>query len=444
LTRRLVVFLSVVAAVAAVPASASAHGIGGRGDLPVPVHFFVAGATVVLVLSFLALGALWRQPRLQSGPDYRPTRLGGRWLDITLATVGVVGLFLVIAAGVFGESLRTNSAPVLVWVVLWLVIPFSGAVLGDLWRSINPWRTLSLAAGATEKDRPALAALGIWPAAGAFVAFTWLELVYRDSTEPLSLAAAALIYSIYAFGWVAYAGPRSGLEAGDAFTPYNELFGAIGPLDRGPDGKFRSRGWLRALPVVPQRPGLVAFAAAMLGSVTFDGLSATEWYGDTFGSAASEEWFGTLALLACVGAIAAAYLAASWIAGRMGDMTTLSVARSFAHTLVPIALAYAVAHYFTLVIFEGQTLFAAVSDPLGLGWDLFGTAGWRINFWLSPTGIWWVQLGAIVLGHVAAVVLAHDRALAVFPKESAVRTQYAMLGLMVALTGLGLVLLSAG
>jgi hypothetical protein len=123
----------------------------------------------------------------------------------------------------------------------------------------------------------------------------------------------------------------------------------------------------------------------------------------------------------------------------------LAIARSFAHTLVPIAVAYAVAHYATLIAFEGQLLFSAISDPLGLGWDLFGTAGWTIEYaWLSPTSVWYLQVGAIVLGHVAGVVLAHDRALALFPSDRAVRTQYAMLVLMVGLTALGLTILAAG
>jgi hypothetical protein len=123
----------------------------------------------------------------------------------------------------------------------------------------------------------------------------------------------------------------------------------------------------------------------------------------------------------------------------------MKIARSFAHTLVPIALAYAVAHYVTLVLFEGQFLFAAVSDPLGLGWDLFGTADWTVNYtWVSPTTIWYLQVGAIVTGHVVGVTLAHDRSLALFPPDRAVRTQYAMLVLMVCLTALGLSILAAG
>jgi hypothetical protein len=119
------------------------------------------------------------------------------------------------------------------------------------------------------------------------------------------------------------------------------------------------------------------------------------------------------------------------------------VAGRFAHTLVPIALAYAVAHYLTLILFEGQQLIAAVSDPFALGWDLFGTAERSVDFFITASEpIWYVQVGVIVTGHVLGVVLAHDRALADFGRE-AVRSQYAMLLLMVALTTLGLLILSA-
>ena len=117
-------------------------------------------------------------------------------------------------------------------------------------------------------------------------------------------------------------------------------------------------------------------------------------------------------------------------------------AARFAHTLVPIAFAYAFAHYFTLILFEGQLLISSLSDPFGLGWDLFGTAGRMVDFFLTPVAVWYVQVLAIVTGHVLGVVLAHDRALADYPAERAVRSQYAMLGLMVALTGLGLVILA--
>jgi hypothetical protein len=143
------------------------------------------------------------------------------------------------------------------------------------------------------------------------------------------------------------------------------------------------------------------------------------------------------------------YYAASAAAARLGGVTTGArhVATRFAHTLVPIGFAYAFAHYFTLILFEGQLFFSTLSDPFGLGWDLFGTADRRLDFSLiqqSRAWVWYLQVGIIVAGHVGGVILSHDRALVDFPRAKAVASQYAMLVLMVILTGLGLVILAAG
>lgn len=190
----------------------------------------------------------------------------------------------------------------------------------------------------------------------------------------------------------------------------------------------------------------------MIGTVTYDGMSGTPWWDDfsfaLVGANQSTMWFKTIALVAVVAVIGGAYAAASWWASRIAGPNgpgPAEVAGSFAHTLVPIALAYAFAHYFTLIAFEGQLLIPALSDPLGLGWNLFGTIDYGPDYtWIPPVAVWWVQLSAIVGGHVVGVALAHDRALAVFPGSRAVRTQYAMLALMVALTALGLTVLAAG
>ena len=185
----------------------------------------------------------------------------------------------------------------------------------------------------------------------------------------------------------------------------------------------------------------------MIGTVSYDGLSSTIWWRDLVGDAAVSLPFETLAMFTMVGLVAGGYWLSSWTAARLAKghrLTATAVARSFTHTLVPIAFAYAFAHYFTLVIFEGQILFPTVSDPFGLGWDLFGTASRPVSFWLSPAWVWYIQVAAIVSGHVASVVLAHDRSLALFPREQAARSQYAMLGLMVVLTVFGLTLLGTG
>ena len=106
-------------------------------------------------------------------------------------------------------------------------------------------------------------------------------------------------------------------------------------------------------------------------------------------------------------------------------------------------LAYVVAHYFSFLLFEGQLGLIRLSDPFGQGWNLFGTADWALNLALvSPTTIWYVQVAAIVIGHVGGVVVAHDRAIASFPPDVAVRTQYALLAAMVLFTATGLLILS--
>jgi hypothetical protein len=121
------------------------------------------------------------------------------------------------------------------------------------------------------------------------------------------------------------------------------------------------------------------------------------------------------------------------------------LAPEFLSGLIPIALVYAVAHYFTLLIVQGQYALPLASDPFGFGWDLFGTLDYAPNIApLSPNSVWYVQVGALVAGHVAGLAAAHDRAVTILPERDALRSQYAMLALMVVYTVGGLWLLSRG
>lgn len=449
--RRAAVCGAVTVAVLALPGVASAHGIGGRSDLPVPLEYFLVGGAVVLLLSFGALAVLWPTPRLQDGPRHRGNGWEvAPWVSLVVAGCGVFGLLLFIVAGLFGDSsARSNIAPVGLWVVLWLALPFLAAVLGNFWAALNPWRALGRAAALDGPSGPG--PYGVWPATLAFLAIVWLELVYPRSGDPGALGLAAAIYTVLILGVAARVGIDRAVTSSEAFTVYHRLLSAIAPFGRRPDGRVGRRGWLRALPVLPEWPGLVAFVVAMIGTVTYDGLSGTPWWDDLsfalVGTARHSMWFQTLALVAVVAVVGTAYMTASWWAARIagpGALGASAVARSFAHTLVPIALAYAFAHYFTLIAFEGQLLVPALSDPIGLGWNLFGTIDYRPNYtWIPPVAAWYVQLAAIVGGHVIGVVLAHDRALAVFPGPRAVRSQYAMLTLMVGLTALGLTVLAS-
>jgi hypothetical protein len=127
-----------------------------------------------------------------------------------------------------------------------------------------------------------------------------------------------------------------------------------------------------------------------------------------------------------------------------GGFSAGRLANEFVHSLVPIALAYVAAHYFTLLLFQGQAMAFLVSDPLGDGSDIFGTADSQIDYTLiGGEATWYFQVAFVVIGHVAALTLAHDRALALYDDaKQAVRSQYWMLAVMVGFTSLALWLLS--
>ena len=431
------------------PAEIIGHGIGGRLDLPVPLSYFAAGAAVVLVVTFVGLAVLWPEPRLADGPRYRET--GWRPRLSWLTALGVAGLLLTIVAGLAAVFARTdaigsrNLAPLLLWVVFWLVVPFLGVVIGDIYSVLNPWRGLAGWLGIGERERPeSVQSWGVWPATALLFAFAWMELVYPDSAAPSTVGIAALAYTTYLLILIARFGRETALTVGDVFTPYNRLLSAIGPWGRDQEGRLVRRGWLRALTVIPEWRGLTLFVIVMIGTVSYDGLSATQWWETASGSFGATIFGSTFLMLALIGLIGAAYFLACLAAVRLGggSVSVGRVAARFAHTLVPIAFAYAFAHYFTLILFEGQQLISNISDPFGIGWDLFGTRNYKINFFIGPIAIWYIQLSTIVIGHVAGVVLAHDRALTDFKGLGAVRSQYAMLLLMVLLTSLGLFILA--
>ena len=203
--------------------------------------------------------------------------------------------------------------------------------------------------------------------------------------------------------------------------------------------------------------GTVPLLAVMIGSVTFDGGSEGAPWTNIAPDLAS--FFGDLGmsprhaleftfLIGLVGTVVLVYgFYMLGIAGARsvgGGFTVERLARAFVHTLVPIALAYVSAHYLTLLLFQGQAIVFLSSDPLGDGSDLFGTAGRSVDYTvIGANATWYSQVAFVVAGHVTALVLAHDRALALYDDaRQAVRSQYWMLAVMVGFTSLALWLLS--
>lgn len=449
------VMLGAGLAVASAPTAAWAHGIGERGDLPLPLGMVSAGAGVVLVGSFAALTVLWPRPRLDSGvgdwalPD--PVGRAVGWIEWPVRAAGMVAFAAVVAAAFLGTPTTSgNLAPVAVYVGLWVGVLLASAVIGDVWHTLSPFATAAAiadaATGVDQQQTGTLPRAGMWPAAALLLGFGWLELVHPSPANPLVVGAAIVGYAaIIAVGAV-WAGPRW-VASAEAFGAFFRLVAAMAPVHRDDAGRLCLRPPLVGLATLTVGPGATAVILVALGLTTFDGVTRQPWWQTLVGDRTG--WAGvpytTLGLLVTVAVVAGIYLWAMRQAARVSQRPTGELAAAFAHSLVPIAVAYAVAHYFSLLVFQGQQLLALASDPIDRGWNLLGTADWTINYTaVSPTTIAWVQIAAIVVGHLAGVVLAHDRAVALFPPKTATRSHTPLLLAMVAYTIAGLMLLLAG
>jgi hypothetical protein len=299
--------------------------------------------------------------------------------------------------------------------------------------------------------------LGRWPAMAGVLIFAWVELVYANKDDPSQLAIMALAYAAVQLIGMSLYGVNAWSRRADAFGVYFEMFSRISPL-HWRDRALWTRPLLGGAPRLTPVAGTLALLCTMIGTTSFDGFSqGTVWNSvvphlQTFfadlglNAEHALEAAGTVGLIAMVLVVSLLYrlgIAGMHTVGRRRP--TDELAGLFAHTLIPIATAYVVAHYFSLLAYQGQAMAALISDPLGHGADLFGTASVAIDYtWIGATGIWYVQVGALVLGHVAGLALAHDRALAIYDRaRDATRSQYWMLAVMVAFTSLGLWLLSA-
>ena len=254
------------------------------------------------------------------------------------------------------------------------------------------------------------------------------------------------------YSWVTWVGMAAfgrdiWLRVGEAFAGYFGLISRLSILTVH-EGRLALRSPLHHVARDRELPGTIAFVAVMLGSVAFDGFSRTSfWQNRLFridtdlGAIA----FGLLGLAVGVAIVAAAYVTAVEVARRIGREQA-RIEQAFIGSLIPIAIAYVVAHYATYLLVQGQLGIPLASDPFGYGWDLFGTLDYRVNVQpLSADQIWYLQAGALIIGHVLGLVIAHDKALALFGSTKvALRTQYAMLALMVLYTVGGLWLLSRG
>ena len=434
-----------------------------RSNLPLPEWLFGWAAAAVLVVSFAALGALWPRPRLEhAGWRALPggSILGGTAVEALCGALGAAALVVVLVAGYVGEdSALDNLAPTFILIVFWVGLAFASILLGDVFRHVSPWRAIGRAAGALVR-RPPLRdypeRIGRWPAAVALLGFTWVELASGWGEDPRALTTAALVYTVYTLAAQAVFGVEAWTRNGEAFAVYFDLFARISPFARR-DRVVGVRPPLAKLTDLDPIPGTVPMVMVMIGTVTFDGLSQGQLWKDAavdisdgFASIGIAQdtavtSTATIGLLLGVALITGFYwLGVQGARSVGGDLSALTLRRAFVHSLVPIAFVYVAAHYLSFLLFEGQAFRYLISDPFGQGWDLFGTASSPIDYGLiGQNGIWYIQVALIVAGHVAALILAHDRALVLYRETRlAIRSQYWMLAVMVGFTTLALWLLA--
>jgi hypothetical protein len=391
-----------------------------------------------------------------------------------IRALAVLVFLLTLCAGFFGvqDSYR-NLIVTMIWVIWWVGLAFVCALLGNLWALVNPLRSLFCwsetlyaavsGGGSLSRGLPYPGWLGVWPAVLLFLAFAWAELVWRDKDVPSYLACATLAYSLIAWIGMFLFGRETWLERGEAFAIAFGILGRFAPLE-GAQGRLNLR--LPGAGLIADQPvcfSFLVFVLLMLASVTFDGFLETP-LSQQFSTAVqqsptvsrllfalSERGFDEQQLIASAALLVfplvflAAYSLAAWTMVLLTRKSSVSQAAcTFVLTLVPIAVAYHLSHYFSLLLTAGQFIIPLASDPFGFGWDLFGTAKYKVDLAIvSPYVFWYGAVAIIVVGHAIAVFLAHLVAVRRFgSRKEALVSQMPMVALMVAYTTLSLWILA--
>jgi hypothetical protein len=441
--------------------AAQAHAGASGLILLLPTELYILGGAAAVLASFLVL-TLFHRSAATPSPVEPSRRVLPRWFVQSASLFSMLFLAFLVAAGWFGSpDPIVNPLPTTVWTVWWAGFTLLVALFGDLWAFANPWIGLTLL-----MPRRALLRyperLGTWPAILQFLGFAWFELIYTTPEDPQRLAMAVSAYWLINLIALLVFGPRW-LQRGEAFSVFFAMVGRLSPrtwrLESEPElAVTTSLGpparWLRQ-PMV----GLsgAAFVLLTLSSVSFDGLSRTFWWVGTLGlnpleypgrsAVTLQNTTGlVLAFLTLGGLYAAAIALGPW---RMGLVPSLSRALSlFVLSIVPISIAYHIAHYLQSLIVGFPSAVLALGDPFGLGWSLLPNVGLHhgSTMGLGPDGIinaYRAATALIVIGHIMAAWTAHRIALSLTSdRRKAVLSQIPLTVLMIGYTLFGLWLLS--
>ena len=401
------------------------HGIGSVGDLPIPFETVLNVSAWVIILTFVFLKISWKKSVLVQKEVIVEQRQP--WLG---KIFGVFILSLLILPGLIGnEEAKTSITPLIIWVFLWIGVPVLGLVFGDIYSKFNP---LSIIPSPEKKPST------VWFAAALFLGLTWFELVWRKPGNPTHIGIVFILLMLITTGTRIIFGKAS-IEV-DPLHLLHHLYAKL----RFTLSKPIYKNMLENIANLSNFKGMEYFILLMIGTVTYDGLRGTTFWYNLFGSSTLDITFSTFAFFGINIIIIASYRFACWFAlkvsGEKQDLNNISLL--FGHTMLPIAFAYHVTHYLSLLLYESQTILYRLNDPYGIGWNLFGIDEVTINYFLTPVALWGIQVFVTLAGHMLSVVLAHDLAIKLFGHQQSDKTQYIFLLITVGLTLQALFVLS--
>ena len=406
-----------------------AHGVGRVYESPIPAYLYALGAGLTVLVSFV-LRALARnrapveRDRVVAGPG------AARVLRGVLKVAGLAGLALALAGAVLVNDAGLTIAPLLFWVALIVGTTTLCVLLGGAWEAADPWATLEGYYRLEDSDREPWTPPW-WLGPVLVYALFWFELVSGVGFDPAGVLGALVVYSVLVFSLRHRLGPAWRLV-----DPLSILFGfasATSPLELRDDGvHYRGLGGVDRPDPMPR--ALFASVFVLLASTTLDNVTETVGWSSFVTStgldALPRELVESLALVAFAVAFLAPFLGAL-AAGARRAGSLYDTGRSYGWSLVPIAVAYVLAHNAPLLMTGIPRLLRTLSAPFERGWNLLGTGNLWETFSPSPQLVWYLEIALIVGGHVLGVLAAHRIAVRVAGDHSAaVRSQYALTALM--------------